>query len=169
MSGMRTFAQNDRDISINSRKNMNIILMENVEKLGQVGDVVKVKNGYARNYLFPRQLGMPATISNIKRIEREKANRLAVFEAAKKEAQQKAESLSKVSLTIAVEVNDQEKLYGAVSETEILDALEAEGQKIDKKSLVLEKPVDDLGIFEIGVKLHPQVIAKIRLWVTKKS
>jgi large subunit ribosomal protein L9 len=148
---------------------MDIILMENVEKLGQVGDVVKVKNGYARNYLLPRQLGMPATTGNIKRVEREKAQRLAAFEAEKKEAQQKAESLSKVSLTIAVEVNDQEKLYGAVSEAEILEALEAEGQKIDKKSLVLEKPVNDLGIFEIGVKLHPQVIARIRLWVTKKS
>lgn len=148
---------------------MNIILMENVEKLGQVGDVVKVKDGYARNYLLPRQLGMPATAGNIKRIEREKAQRLAVFEADKSEAQKKADVLSKVSLTIAVEVNDQEKLYGAVAESDILDALEAEGHKIDKKSLVLEKPVDDLGIFEIGVKLHPQVIAKIRLWVTKKS
>ncbi len=148
---------------------MNIILMENVEKLGTVGDVVKVKNGYARNYLLPRQLGIPATTGNIKRIEREKAQRLAVFEAQIKEAQQKAESLAKVSLTIAVEVNDQEKLYGAVSESEVLEALEAEGQKIDKKSLVLSKPIDDLGIFEIGVKLHPQVIAKIRLWVTKKS
>jgi len=148
---------------------MNIILMENVEKLGQVGDVVKVKNGYARNYLLPRQLGMPATTGNMKRIEREKSKRLAIFEAEKKEAEQKAEILSKVSLTIAVEVSDQEKLYGAVSESEILHALEAEGHKIDKKALVLEKPVDDLGIFEIGVKLHPQVIAKIRLWVTKKS
>ena len=148
---------------------MDIILMENVEKLGQVGDVVKVKNGYARNYLLPRQLGIPATTGNIKRIEKEKAKRLAIYEAQQKEAQQKAEILSKVSLTIAVEVNDQEKLYGAVSESEILEALEAEGQKIDKKSLVLEKPVDDLGIFEIGVKLHPQVIAKIRLWVTKKG
>ena len=148
---------------------MDIILMENVEKLGQVGDVVKVKNGYARNYLLPRQLGIAATTGNIKRIEKEKTKRLAIDEAQKKEAQQKAESLSKVSLTITVEVNDQEKLYGAVSETEILEALEAEGQKIDKKALVLEKPVDDLGIFEIGVKLHPQVIAKIRLWVTKKS
>ena len=143
--------------------------MENVEKLGQVGDVVKVKDGYARNYLLPRQLGMPATTGNIKRIEKEKAKRLAIWEAEKKVAQEKADILSKVSITIAVEVNDQEKLYGAISETDILEALLAEGQKIDKKSLVLEKPVDDLGIFEIGIKLHPQVIAKIRLWVTKKS
>ena len=148
---------------------MNIILMGNVEKLGQVGDVVKVKDGYARNYLLQRQLGMPATAGNIKRIEKEKTKRLAIYEAEKKEAQANAELLSKVSLTIAVEVNDQEKLYGAISESDILEALEKEGHKIDKKSLVLEKPVDDLGIFEIGVKLHPQVIAKIRLWVTKKS
>ena len=148
---------------------MDIILMENVEKLGQVGDVVKVKNGYARNYLLPRQLGMAATAGNIKRIEKEKTKRLAIWEAEKQEAQKKADLLSKVSLTIAVEVNDQEKLYGAISETEILEALHAEGQMVDKKSLVLEKPVDDLGIFEIGVKLHPQVIAKIRLWVTKIS
>jgi large subunit ribosomal protein L9 len=148
---------------------MNVILMENVEKLGQVGDVVKVKDGYARNYLLPHQLGMPATPGNIKRIEKEKAKRLASWEAEKAEAQQKADILAKVSLTIAVEVNDQEKLYGAVSESEILEALEAENHKIDKRSLVLEKPIDDLGIFEIGVKLHPQVIAKIRLWVTKKS
>ena len=148
---------------------MEIILMENVEKLGQVGDVVKVKNGYARNYLLPRQLGMPATAGNIKRIEKEKAKRIAAWEEDKKIAQEKADIISKVSLTIAVEVNYQEKLYGAVSETEILEALEAEGHKIDKKSLVLEKPVDDLGIFDIGVKFHPQVIAKIRLWVTKKT
>src|SRR5580698_7350714 len=112
---------------------MNIILMKNVEKLGQVGDVVKVKNGYARNYLMPRQLGMPATDGNIKRIEKEKAKRIAVYETEKKEAQQKAEILSKVSLTIAVEVNDQEKLYGAISESDIIDALHKEGQQIDKK------------------------------------
>jgi len=148
---------------------MNIILMENIEKLGTVGDVVKVKAGYARNYLLPRQLGVPATAGNVKRIEKEKSRRLAIWEAEKKEAERQAEILSKVSLTIAVEVNDQEKLYGAISETDILEAIHAEGHKIDKKSLVLEKPVDDLGIFEIGVKLHPQVIARIRLWVTKKG
>ena len=148
---------------------MEIILMENVEKLGQVGDVVKVKNGYARNYLLPRQMGIAATAGNIKRIEKEKVKRLAIFEAEKKVAQEKAETFANISLTIAVEVNDQEKLYGAISETEILHAFEAVNHKIDKKSLVLEKPVDDLGIFEIGVKLHPQVIAKVRLWVTKKS
>ena len=106
---------------------MNIILMENVEKLGQVGDVVKVKDGYARNYLLPRQLGMPATAGNVKRIEKEKAKRLAQYETEKKEAEAKAEQLNKVSLTVSVEVNDQEKLYGAISESDIIEAMHKEG------------------------------------------
>lgn len=147
---------------------MQIILTDNVVHLGKVGDVVKVKDGYARNYLLPRQLAMQATPGNIKRIEREKSKRLALYETNKKEAQQQADVLSKISLTVVVEVNDQEKLYGAVSETEILKAFEAEGQKVEKKTLVIEKPIEELGIFEVGVKLHPEVIAKIRLWVTKK-
>ncbi len=148
---------------------MQIILMDNVEHLGKVGEVVKVKDGYARNYLLPRQMAMSATPGNIKRIEKEKTKRIALYEEHKKEAEVHAAKLSKVSLTVAVEVNDQEKLYGAISETEILKALEAEGHKIDKKALVIEKPIEELGIFEIGVKLHQEVVAKIRLWVTKKS
>ncbi len=147
---------------------MEIILTENVENLGKVGDIKKVKNGYARNFLIPRALAITATPPNVKRIEKEKAKKLAVYEEQKKVAQGKADQLSKVSITVAVEVNDQEKLYGAVTEAEILKALEAEGQKIDKKSLVIEKAIEELGIFEVGVKLHPEVIAKIRLWVTKK-
>jgi len=147
---------------------MQVILMDNVEHLGKVGDVVKVKDGFARNFLLPRQLAMEATQGNVKRIEKEKAKRLAQYEEQRKVAQGKADVLSKVSLTVAVEVNDQEKLYGAISETEIVKAFEAEGQKIDKKTLVIEKAIEDLGIFEVGVKLHPEVIAKVRLWVTKK-
>jgi large subunit ribosomal protein L9 len=147
---------------------MQIILMDNVEHLGKVGDVVKVKDGFARNYLLPREKAMLATPGNIKRIEKEKTKRLAKYDEEKKAALVEAEKLSKVSLTIAVEVNDQEKLYGAISETEILKALEAEGVKVEKRQLVIEKPIEDLGIFEIGVKLHQEAIAKIRLWVTKK-
>ena len=142
--------------------------MENVENLGKVGEIKKVKDGYARNYLIPRSLAMVATTNNVKRIEKEKAKKLALYEQQKAEAQKKADALAKVSITVAVEVNDQEKLYGAITETEILKALEAEGQKVEKKSLVIDKPIEELGIFELGVKLHPEVVAKIRLWVTKK-
>ncbi len=147
---------------------MEIILTENVENLGQVGDVKKVKNGYARNYLIPRSLAVVASVGNTKRIEKEKAKKFALYEENRKKAQGKADELAKISITVAVEVNDQEKLYGAITESEILKALEAEGQKIEKKSLMIEKSIEELGIFEVGVKLHPEVIAKIRLWVTKK-
>ncbi len=147
---------------------MQVILMDNVLNLGKVGDVVKVKDGYGRNYLLPRQLAVPSTPGNVKRIEKEKAKRLALYEEQKAIAQKDADLLSKVSLTVSAEVNDQEKLYGAISETEVLKAFEAEGKKIDKKTLVIEKPIDDLGVFEVGVRLHPEVIAKVRLWVTKK-
>lgn len=147
---------------------MNVILTEMIEKLGKVGDLVKVKDGYARNFLFPRKLAMLATDGNVKRIEKEKSKRIALYEEQKKKSEVEAEKLGKVSITIVVAVNEEEKLYGNVSESEILKALEAEGVKIEKRQLVLEKPVDALGIFDIGVKLHPEVIAKIRLWVTKK-
>lgn len=147
---------------------MEIILTNNVQKLGKVGEIKKVKDGYARNYLIPRALAVVASSGNLKRIEKEKAKRLALYEQQKAEAIKKAEQLAKVSLTVAVEVNDQEKLYGAVTEAEIMEALKAEGQNMDKKSLVIEKPIEELGIFEVGIKLHPEVIAKIRLWVTKK-
>ena len=147
---------------------MNIILTQNLKDVGKIGDVVKVKDGYARNYLLPRQMAVAATESNVRRMDKEKAKRVALYEEEKKRAQVKAAEFAKVSLTIAVEVNDQEKLYGAVSETEILKAFEAEGQKVEKKALVIEKPIEELGIFEVGVKLHPDVIAKVRLWVTKK-
>ena len=103
---------------------MNIILTQDLEHLGRSGEVVKVKDGYARNYLLPRQMAMAATASNIKRMEKDKAKREALYEEQKKQAQAKAVEFAKISLTVAVEVNDQEKLYGAVTEAEILKALE---------------------------------------------
>lgn len=147
---------------------MQVILGTDVRKLGRVGDVVKVKEGYARNYLIPRKMAFLATPANIKRMEHEKAKRIAEFEKTRQEAQALAEKLAKVSCTVTVEVNDLERLYGSVTEAEILKALKDEGYEIDKKLIVLEKPIEELGIFEVGVKLHPEVVAKVRVWVAKK-
>jgi large subunit ribosomal protein L9 len=147
---------------------MEVILCQDVASLGKTGDIVKVKDGHARNYLIPRQLALAATKDNKKKMEALKAKQAALHEEKKKEMQAVADKLGKVSCTLSVEVNDQEKLYGAVSETEILRALEQEGFKFERKDLILEKPVEELGIFEVGVKLHPEVIGKFRLWVTKK-
>ncbi len=147
---------------------MEIILSKNVEKLGKVGDVIKVKDGFARNYLFPHKIGVAATAGNIKKVEQFKAKEVALYEERKKQAQALADKLSKVSVSIAVEVNDLEKMYGAVTETEMLVALEQEGYKFEKSQLVIEKPADELGYFDIGINLHPEVKGKFRLWVTKK-
>ena len=147
---------------------MNVILCQDVQSLGKIGQSIKVKDGYARNFLFPQKLAIVASDGNLKRIEQRKAKQAALYEEEKKQAEKMAEKLSKVSCTVTVEVNDLEKLYGTVTEAEIVRALEQEGHKIDKKAIVIANPISELGIYEIGIKLHPEVIAKIRLWVTKK-
>ena len=147
---------------------MELILCQDVPKLGKVGKVVKVKDGYARNYLLPQKLAYLATPGNLKLIEQQKAKLVAEVERIRKEAESLAEKLNKVSCTVAVEVNDLEKLYGSISPSDIVHALKDEGFEIDKKDILLYKPIEDLGIYEVGIKLHPEVTAKIRLWVTKK-
>ncbi len=147
---------------------MEVIICQDIPTLGKTGDVVKVKDGYARNYLIPRQLALAATKENKKKMELKKAKLAAAYEAQRAEAQTVAEKLAKVSCTLVVEVNEQEKLYGAISESEIIRALDQEGFKFERKDLVIEKAIEELGIFEVGVKLHPEVIGKFRLWVTKK-
>jgi large subunit ribosomal protein L9 len=147
---------------------MEVILIKDVHNLGKVGDVVKVKDGYARNLLLPKKLAFLATPANLRRIEQQENKRKNQYEQEKQEAEQLAEKLSKTSCTMDVEVNDLDKLYGAISEAEVAKAMEVEGFVFDKKKIVIEKPIEELGIFEVGIKLHPEVTAKIRLWVTKK-
>ena len=147
---------------------MEVILSKDIQTLGKLGEVVKVKDGYARNFLLPGKLAYPATPSNLKRIEQQEKKSKAQDEQAKKDAEVFAEKLNKVSCTLSVEVNDLDKLYGAIAEADIAKALEIEGFTVDKKDIVIEKPIEELGIFEIGINLHSEVTAKIRLWVTKK-
>lgn len=147
---------------------MEVILSKDVDHLGRAGSVVKVSEGYARNYLLPRKIACMATSLNIKRIESEKAKQVVVEQKLKKDAEELAQKISKLSCTVSVEVNDLERLYGSVTDVDIIKALEAEGYKIEKKSILLEKPIEELGIYEVPIKLHPEVTAAIRVWVTKK-
>lgn len=147
---------------------MEVILSKDIQSLGKLGEVVKVKDGYARNFLLPGNLAYMATPANLRKIERQEKKSKAQHEQDKKEAEELAAKISKVSCTLSVEVNDLDKLYGAVTETDIAKALEVEGFTVDKKDIVIEKPIEELGIFEVGIKLHPETTAKIRLWVTKK-
>jgi len=147
---------------------MEVILSREIKSLGKIGEIVKVKDGYARNYLIPQKAAYLATPSNLKIIEKNQKKKKIELEKKKQEASQLAGKLNKTSCTLSVEVNDLEKMYGSVTDSEILGVLAAEGFTIDKKDLIIEKPIDELGIFEVGIKLHPEVTAKIRLWVTKK-
>lgn len=147
---------------------MEIILCQEVMKLGKIGEVFKVKDGYARNFLIPQKMACVATPANLRKIEQQKAKQAALYKKEKEEAEESGKKLSKVSCTVTVEVNDLEKLYGSVTEADIAKALELEGVVVDKKTIVIEKPIEELGIFEIGINLHPEVTAKIRLWVAKK-
>ena len=147
---------------------MELILCQDVEKIGKVGDVIKVKDGFARNFLIPRKLAYMATPTNVKKIEQQKIKKAKEDEKIQREAEALAEKLSKVSCTITVEVNDLERLYGSVSEMDIAKTLEDEGFSIDKKFIKLDNPIDQLGIYEVNIELHPKVAAKVRLWVAKK-
>ena len=134
----------------------------------EVGDVVKVKDGYARNFLLPQNRAYLATPANVKRMAKQAEKRQEQYEQEKKAARELAEKLNTVSCTVSVEVNDQEKLYGSVTETDIVKALEVEGHTIDRKDIEIPAPIQELGIFEVNILLHPEVTAKIKLWVTKK-
>lgn len=147
---------------------MEVILSQEVPQLGKIGDIVKVKAGYGRNYLLPEKLAYLATPGNRKRVEQKKAKEAAMHAAEKASAEELAQKLAKASCTITVEVNDLEKMYGSVTEAEIVQVLSVEGFEIDRKAVLLEQPIEELGIYEVGIKLHSEVTAQVRVWVAKK-
>lgn len=147
---------------------MEIILRKDVDKIGKSGEVIKVKEGFARNFLLPRGLAFVATNQNLKRLEQERQQRQVLAEKEKKQAEELAKKLSGVSCTVAVDVNENEKMYGSVTAADIVKSLEVESFKIDKNAILLEKPIEELGIFEIEIKIHPEIKTKVRLWVTKR-
>jgi len=148
---------------------MQIILQEDVEKLGTRGQVVTVAEGYARNFLLPRKLALEATPGNMKRLEK---MRVAF---AKKEATEKgaAEDLAKllagVSLSLVRKAGENDQLFGSVTSADVSDALAAQGYVIDKRKIVLDDPIKLVGEFEIPLRLHREVTATVKLAVTKEA
>ena len=147
---------------------MKIILRQDFEKLGKAGDIVDVKPGYARNYLIPQQIAYPATPSYLKILEEEKKQKQQKLQKAKKQAEHLAEKLETVSITIPVTVGEENKLFGSVTTQNIADALKEQGFEIDRKKIILEEPIKELGIYSVPIKLHPEVVAKIKVWVVKE-
>jgi len=147
---------------------MEIILLRDVKKVGSAGEAVKVKDGYARNYLIPNKLAAPATAGAIKVFEAKKKKATKDEKKNKKSALITAESLSKISLTITVESGLNDVLFGSVTSESILNALRQEGVELDKTNIIIKEPIKKLGIYNVEIKLHPEVKQEIRVWVVKK-
>lgn len=147
---------------------MKVILRQNYEKLGAIGEVIDVKDGFARNYLIPRNIAYRATAGNLKALEEEKKILSRREEKEAKEAERIAAQLGSVSLTITMKVGEDDKLFGAVTSQMIADSLTEKGFTIDKRIIELEEPIKTLGIFEVPVKLHSKVTAKVKVWVVRE-
>ena len=144
---------------------MEIILREHIDNLGRRGEVVKVADGYARNFLLPRKLALLATEGNKQQIERERAKFDAKELEDKKSAEAVAERMANVQIEIARKVGETEALYGSVTTADIAAALEAKGFDIDRRKLQLAEPIKRIGEFDIPVKLHREVTATVKLKV----
>ena len=147
---------------------MKIILKEDFENLGKVGEVVEVKAGFARNYLIPKQVALQATQQNLKIIDQEKARNKIKLSKDMRDAELLAEKLKEVSLTANVQVGEEDKIFGAVTSQNISELLSSKGFEIDKRKIQLEEPLKALGVFEVPIKLHTEVEAKIKVWVVKE-
>jgi large subunit ribosomal protein L9 len=148
---------------------MEVILREHVENLGRRGDVVKVADGYARNYLLPRKLALTATEANKKQIERERK----VADMREAEERQGAEAIAvrfaELEIAIARRVGETEALYGSVTSADIAEALATKGFEIERRKIQLAVPIKQLGEFEVPVKLHRDVTATVKIVVTKEA
>ena len=147
---------------------MSIILLENVPNLGSIGDLVKVKPGYARNYLLPRKLGAVATPENVKQFEHQKRVVAQRMDKLKKGAEELKIKLEATSLQLARQVGEEDKLFGSVTARDIADALTDAGFDVDRKAIELEAPIKTQGVFQVSVKLYQDVIASVKVWVVPK-
>ena len=145
-----------------------VLLIADVPDLGAEGELVTVADGYARNFLLPRKLAAPVTEATKRRLARIREEREAARRKAVAEAGALARQLAGVSCTIAVKTSEEDKLYGSVSAADIVEALKEQGIEIDRQSLIIEAPIKELGIFEIKVKLDPEVETTLKVWVVEE-
>jgi large subunit ribosomal protein L9 len=146
---------------------MEVILRQAVESLGKPGDVVKVSNGYARNYLLPHGVAFEATPGNLKRIQQERERLEAAENERREAAQAYATKLEQVQLTFSARVGEEGKLFGSVTSADVAQQLEAQGFHIEKRQIDLHEPIKALGVYRIPIRLHADVKPEIRVWVIK--
>jgi large subunit ribosomal protein L9 len=146
---------------------MEVILLEHVEKLGKMGDIVNVKNGFARNYLLPQNKALRATDANKAVYEKQKAELEAHNKALFEEASKKAEALQGFSAVLIRQAAETGQLYGSVTIRDIAAAVKEAGFDVERRCVYLEKPIKDLGVYEVKLNLHPEVSQKILVNVAR--
>lgn len=148
---------------------MKVILREDLAGIGQAGETVEVKDGYGRNYLFPRKLAIPATKGNLRSIGEVRRQKELRDRKRRREAEKIKERIEKLSLNQEVKVGEEDKLYGSVTNGDIAELLAAEGVTVDKRSIELESPIKALGVYTVPIKIEKDVTAHLKLWVVKET
>jgi len=144
---------------------MRVILKDDVEGLGPIGHMVDVSDGYARNYLIPKNLAIEANPRNLKRFEHEKRQIMAKAEKVKRSAVDMAKRLSDIKLEIMAKAGEEGKLFGSITTMDIADALSKEGIDIDRRKISIDEPIKRLGTYDVSIRLHPDVDVKLSIEV----
>ncbi len=147
---------------------MKVILRKDIETLGNIGDIVDVKEGYARNFLIPRKIAYTALSGNLRALEDEKKSIARKSEKELNAAENVSTKLEKVSVTIPVQVGEEDKIFGSVTTQMIAEALKEKDFDIDKRKIEIEESIKTLGIYNVNVKLHSNINASIKVWVVRE-
>lgn len=147
---------------------MKIILLEDVSPLGRRGEVRDVADGYARNYLIPRRFALPASPSNVKNLEQIRRRQEARAEKDKAAARTQAEAIEAVSISFARQASEDGRLYGSVSAQDLAAALSQHGITVEKRRIILETPIKGLGDHNVAIRLHPEVLAQLKISVVRE-
>jgi large subunit ribosomal protein L9 len=146
---------------------MQVILLEDIPSLGKMGDMVKVSDGYGRNYLLPQKKAILATEKNVKALEHQKRMIQQRLGKAKKDAQLLAQKIENLSCTFNKSVGESGKIFGAITSMDIEEYLKQNGIDIDRKKIHLEEPIKNLGMYRVPIKIHPEVTANLKVWVVE--
>jgi len=146
-----------------------VLLMDQVEGLGIEGDIVKVADGYARNFLFPRGIATVVTEGKKRQIEKKRIERLAQLETEKSAAEELAKKIEGIECTISAKVGENGKMFGSVGIPQILEKLKEQGLEINRAKMILTTPLHELGVFDVAIKLHAEVTGTLKVWIVEEK
>ena len=147
---------------------MKIILRQDYKSIGKTGDIITVKNGYARNFLIPKGIAITATARNMKILKEEEKLFTDRKDKDRRKSDSVAKELSKISITVSVPVGEEDRVFGSVTSQTIAEVLNEKGYAIDRKKIQLDEPIKALGVYTVPIKLHSDVEANLRVWVVKE-